>query len=285
MPTTIESGPAEVLNARLAEAGRAEERTWSPRRTRRDCGMLLTVHTRPATRLHGVVQRPGRRTDGSIRRTRRSSWAQRHGCYWFCHSWVRRRSSASSGSPPFDTSAPEISTITGGARDAGHSWLFSLARREQTSGVRWIGQDGHDYVGPSNQFKPSDIQDIRIRARGLDPRREVVFVEVTGQGDRPWQFNAQSPAWTAEFRRKKDRGPPTCSSSRIASRRDGRFTSSSATMTGRRPKPTCTVARPIRICGCPNAALAARWIGQDRQDWAGRGRPWAPMVFRTLGST
>ena len=35
--------------------------------------------------------------------------------------------------------------------------------------VKWIGQDGHDYVGPNNSLEPSEIQDMHLVLGGLDP--------------------------------------------------------------------------------------------------------------------
>ena len=69
---------------------------------------------------------------------------------------------------------------------------YQASRSPARFSVRWIGQDGHDYVGPGNQLKPSDIQDIHLELGGLDPRREVVFVDVTGTGTDQWQYDAQS---------------------------------------------------------------------------------------------
>src|SRR5689334_843613 len=51
-------------------------------------------------------------------------------------------------------------------------------------GARWVGQDGHDYVGPNNRPEPSDVQDVHIILGGLDPAREVVFIDVTNDGDK-----------------------------------------------------------------------------------------------------
>ena len=71
-------------------------------------------------------------------------------------------------------------------------------------GARWVGQDGHDFVGPNNRPEPSDVQDVHIILGGLDPAREVVFVDVTNDGDKTqWQYNAQSFSWKAELKRAK----------------------------------------------------------------------------------
>ena len=59
-------------------------------------------------------------------------------------------------------------------------------------------------MGPNNRGEPSDVQDVHIILGGLDPAREVVFVDVTNDGDRTqWQYNAQSFSWKAELKRAK----------------------------------------------------------------------------------
>ena len=137
--------------------------------------------------------------------------------------------------------------------------------------MRWIGQDGHDYVGPGNQLTPSDTQDIHLELGGLDPQREVVFVDVTGKGTDEWQYNAQSGAWRAELRRSK--GSRTADlfiePNRVETGRpfhvvvrydDG--STVEADLGGRTADPN------LRM---PGAAVAAHWIGQDGQDWAAKG--------------
>src|SRR4051812_40969665 len=45
---------------------------------------------------------------------------------------------------------------------------------------RWIGQDGHDVVGPATAVSPSDVQDIHIALAGL-PRDGIInFAKVSG---------------------------------------------------------------------------------------------------------
>ena len=82
--------------------------------------------------------------------------------------------------------------------------------RQESSGPsgRWVGQDGHDYVSPHNRLEPSDVQDMHLVLSGLDPRREIVFIDVTvPDGKDQWQYNAQSFSWKAELKRAK--GSPT----------------------------------------------------------------------------
>jgi hypothetical protein len=149
--------------------------------------------------------------------------------------------------------------------------VYQPVRPPASLAARWLGQDKHDFVGPSNRKGLSDVQDIHIELRGLDPRREVVFVDVTGQGGEQWQYNAESSAWKAELRRGN--GAPTADlfiePARIETGRmfhilvrydDG--STAETDLRGLKADPN------LRMAG---ASLAARWVGQDRQDWTGPG--------------
>ena len=138
--------------------------------------------------------------------------------------------------------------------------------------VRWVGQDGHDFVGPNNRLDPSEIQDMHLAISGLDPLREITFVDVTTeQGGDQWQYNAQSFAWKAELKRTK--GSRTADlflepghveaprNYHILIRYDNNATHE-FDVRGRK------VSRSLRM---PGAAIGARWVGQDRQDRVGAG--------------
>ncbi|MFI5459834.1 MAG: hypothetical protein ACHRXM_30805 [Isosphaerales bacterium] len=148
---------------------------------------------------------------------------------------------------------------------------YQSSRSPARFSARWIGQDGHDHVGPSNQLKPSDVQDIHIALGGLDPRREVVFVDVTGHGGDQWRYETQASCWRAELERNKQSRTADLfiEPGRVETGRVFhvvvRYDDGSTVETdfrGRKADPN------LRMLG---AAVAARWIGQDRQDWAGPG--------------
>ena len=110
--------------------------------------------------------------------------------------------------------------------------------------VKWVGQDGHDYVGPNNRLEPSEVQDMHFVLSGLDPQQEISFVDVTtGQGGDQWQYNAPSFAWKAELKRPRARAWPTSSSSRATSRRLGIIMSFSVMIMERPMSSTSAAAR------------------------------------------
>ena len=138
--------------------------------------------------------------------------------------------------------------------------------------LKWVGQDGHDYVGPNNRLEPSEVQDMHFALSGLDPQREISFVDVTTeQGGDQWQYNAQSFAWKAELKRAKlsrsadlflEPGHVETPRNYHILFRYGDGTTYEFDVRGR------SVNRGLRM---PGAALKARWIGQDRQDRVGAG--------------
>jgi hypothetical protein len=137
--------------------------------------------------------------------------------------------------------------------------------------ARWIGQDQHDYVGPHNRRQASEVQDIHIALLGLDPRRDVVFVEVAGDGGGLWQYSSRSSSWRAElFRGGRARtadlfiepgGVEKGRSFHVLLRYDDGSTAETD-MRGLAADPN------LRM---PGFSVAAQWIGYDRQDWTGPG--------------
>jgi hypothetical protein len=143
--------------------------------------------------------------------------------------------------------------------------------RSSRLSARWVGQDGHDYVGPNETLAPSDIQDIHIALSGLDPSRTVVFIEVKSTNGNFWRFEDKPSAWRAEFKREKGARtgdvffePAWVETGRpfhvFVRYEDG--TTAETDLQGGKANDKLRVAA---------VALAARWIGQDRQDRTGAG--------------
>ncbi len=152
--------------------------------------------------------------------------------------------------------------------------------RSSRLSARWLGQDGHDYVGPNQSRSPSDIQDIHIEVTGLDPRHAVVFVEVSSTNGNLWRFEEKPSAWQVEFTRSKGArngdvffepaGVETGRPFHVLVRYDDGSTAE-ADLRGRNADPKLPVA---------SVALVARWVGQDRQDRTGTGPSVGPDGFQ-----
>jgi hypothetical protein len=150
--------------------------------------------------------------------------------------------------------------------------LQPLEARQLLSGAAlagtWLGQDGHDLVGPSSQPAPSDVQDVRIGLEGLAPERTVVSAVVQGQGGGTWTTRAGGGAWAAAFvRTADDAGDLYFEPYQVETGRtfgvtltydDG--TTAAAWVAG-------GAADPQRRM--PTAALQVAWAGQDGRDLVG----------------
>ena len=138
-----------------------------------DFGMLRACASQRTDGFAKSSVRSGSHAIGLSFDARRSSWVSRHGCWRYCLVSGQRL---------------RLSLKDGRAR---------VSRRVGS------GQDGHDYVGPNERLAPSDIQDIHIAIVGLDPRREVVFLEVRSTNGNFWRFAEKPAGWRAEFKRDK----------------------------------------------------------------------------------
>ena len=162
---------------------------------------------------------------------------------------------------------------------------FEPQGRSSALSARWVGQDGHDYVGPNERLAPSDIQDIHIAIAGLDPRREVVFLEVESTNGNFWRFAEKPGGWRAEFKRAKGARtgdvffePAWVETGRpfhVLVRYDDGSTAETDLRGGKADRQAAS-DRPWRS---PRAGSAR--IGRTAP---ARGRRWAPTDFRTCAS-
>lgn len=139
--------------------------------------------------------------------------------------------------------------------------------------ARWIGQDGKDFVGPHNRVEPSDVQDVHIAIAGLDPRREVTFVEVLAVGGElnAWHYNADDFAWKAALVREK--GSPRADLY-IEPSNDPSPRKYDVTIRyddGREHKLAIQGRKVDASLRTSAAAMKAEWAGQDGRDAVGAG--------------
>src|SRR3954447_19030217 len=53
----------------------------------------------------------------------------------------------------------------------------------------WIGQDGHDLVGPYSSPGPDDVQDLRFALAGLPANRAIIQANISGDKGGQWMYN------------------------------------------------------------------------------------------------
>jgi hypothetical protein len=182
---------------------------------------------------------------------------------------------ATIGSAATDGAGQSGSSDTPDARPADrvtiHRTAYQRGRAGRGLSVRWIGQDGHDYVSASTRLEPDDRQDIHIAVGGLDPRREITRIDVSVPWGHKWQYNPEDRNWHVALKRDKgaavadlfvqadrpDFGPVW----HILVRYDDGSTAE-ADLRSRKVNPFLRVA---------STAVQARWVGQDRHDFAATG--------------
>ena len=137
--------------------------------------------------------------------------------------------------------------------------------------VKWVGQDGHDYVSLFPGENPSEVQDIHLALSGLPPDRAITQVLVAALGGNEWQVNGSKNLFPAVLKRapKSETADLYIEPVRVET---GRLFSVRLTFDDGR-----TIELPLRgktaspQTRMPEVSLAAKWSGQERQDWTGAG--------------
>jgi hypothetical protein len=144
----------------------------------------------------------------------------------------------------------------------------------------WVGQDGHDRVGPNSALAGSDVQDIHIKLINLPPQRQIVHLVIRGLGSDEWQFNGPNGPWRADLQRTE--GATTADvfvePSKVETGRP--FTVTLQFDDGQTIEFTFPGGRADPNLRMPSAAVQARWVGQDRHDRVGAGPSVGPDGFQ-----
>ncbi len=131
---------------------------------------------------------------------------------------------------------------------------------------RWVGQDGHDFVGKAAAAGPSDIQDLHFVVAGLPPGSKIVSGTVSADGGGEWKFGGPPGSWLALAVQPAGAStadvyiePYQVETGRVFTLRmvfdDGH--EASVRVQGGKADPNARVA---------SARLGARWGGQDGRD-------------------
>lgn len=136
---------------------------------------------------------------------------------------------------------------------------------------QWRGQDRHDLTGDPAKIGPNGVQDIHLEVGGLPPDHEVVRGRVNPYGDGEWQVNGVKNQFAAVLVRSPGSTtadlyvePYRVETGRVFDVRlefdDGSF--GIVPIKGGKADPNLHM---------PDAALIARWVGQEKADHAGPG--------------
>ena len=148
---------------------------------------------------------------------------------------------------------------------------YQAGRSGRGLSARWIGQDGHDFVSASDRHEPDERMDIHLALTGLDPRREIRFIDITVPGGHRWQYNPLPGYWHAHLRREKGATAgdlwvgPIDMPAGLVCHMLVRYDDDTTAEADVRSRKTSSVVR------CASVSVKARWVGQDRQDLTGVG--------------
>jgi hypothetical protein len=136
---------------------------------------------------------------------------------------------------------------------------------------KWLGQDGHDFVGPSAQPAPSGVQDLHIRIEGIPRGIQIRSGLIQGHGGDEWQFGGVNGSWAAHWIHEQNatQADLYLEPTRVETGRsftikltDGEGRTAEIIVQGGRADPKTRMA---------TATLQAKWIGQDGTDLCGSG--------------
>jgi hypothetical protein len=134
----------------------------------------------------------------------------------------------------------------------------------------WLGQDGHDLVGPSSVPGPDGVQDVHIALAGLPANLTVVQADVQGQGGGEWKYSgAPGGAWAAAL----VQAPGSTTADLYIEPYQVETGRSFSVQLTYSDQSTAVVSfqggKADPNLRMPGQALVAQWLGQDGHDWTG----------------
>jgi len=135
--------------------------------------------------------------------------------------------------------------------------------------ARWVGQDGHDFVGTYANAAKSGIQDLHFTLAGLSPRSKIVSAVVRGEGDGEWKFNGPPNSWLALIVTRPGGAAADVYVEPYRIEPGRQFDFHLTFADNRTVAFSCRGGKADPNLRMPGTGIEVRWIGQDRQDRAG----------------
>ncbi len=149
--------------------------------------------------------------------------------------------------------------------------LLAPPASAQTIRGRWVGQDGHDFVGPNPALAPSGVQDMHFRVEGLPPNDAIASASIRGLGGDEWLYEGRYGPWKAHLVRQPH-SPVADFFVEPSHPETGRpFTIQLHLESGRSIDVNVPGGRANPSLRMPSARLSARWVGQEERDLCGDG--------------
>lgn len=155
----------------------------------------------------------------------------------------------------------------------------------QVPTVVWLGQDGHDLVGPSSTPAPDGVQDIHIALSNLSSDETITRIVIYGNGGGAWEYAQHPGNWAAALVRA-----PGATTADV-------YVEPYQVETGRSFQMDVTygdgTVQTLYFQGgtadpalrMPSATVQVAWVGQDGQDLTGPGPNVGPDGFQDVHVT
>jgi len=157
--------------------------------------------------------------------------------------------------------------------------LAAAQRSAQPTG-RWVGQRGHDRVGPSSKVAPSGVQDIEILLDRLPPRATIKTATIRGQGGDEWVYNGRYGPWAADLVRSSDGRQALLFLEPTRDETGRSFQIELEFQGGQSTSFYVNGGRASKNLRMPEAQLQANWAGLDGSDHTGPSPAVGPDGFQ-----
>jgi hypothetical protein len=138
---------------------------------------------------------------------------------------------------------------------------------------RWLGQDKQDLAGSTTAVEPNGVQDVHIVLGGLPARSEIASAVIAGHGADEWKYGdpKQLPQFTAVVVRKPNATTADVFFEPLRVETGREFHVVLKFDDGNTAEVYLKGGRADPNLRMPDAAMAARWVGQEKTDVAGAG--------------
>jgi len=147
---------------------------------------------------------------------------------------------------------------------------LGLALVSNPSG-RWVGQDGHDFTSMLKGTRPSGYQDMHFVLTGLPPEREITKIVMTGDGGGLWNYPHKPGSAAIALARPQRSRTASLYVEPYTYEKGRNFLFKLFYDDGSKAEVLIRGGKANPNLRMPEAAMVAKWIGQERRDEIGPG--------------
>ncbi len=145
---------------------------------------------------------------------------------------------------------------------------LALVTAPQPTG-RWVGQDGHDYTSTSKGAQPSGYQDIRFSLGNLPPHLQITKITIGGDGGGIWNYPHTPGGAAIAIGRSPGARTADLYIEPYMPEKGRVFFITLVYDDGSKVEVHVRGGKADPNLRMPDAAMTAKWIGQERKDIVG----------------